>query len=50
MRARTAIVAWLVTSSLATGCEGAFAERYVSLVQMVLARSGWVPDELELTR
>lgn len=29
-------------------CEGAFHERYVSLVQCVLARSGWVPDELEV--
>ncbi|CAN5789591.1 cyclopropane-fatty-acyl-phospholipid synthase family protein [soil metagenome] len=27
-------------------CEGAFAERYVSLVQCVLARPGWVPTEL----
>ena len=27
-------------------CEGAFNERYVSLVQCVLARSGWVPTEL----
>ena len=31
-------------------CEGAFAERYVSVVQMVLARSGWVPNELEIAR
>ncbi len=29
-------------------CEGAYAERYVSLVQCVLARSGWVPTELEV--
>lgn len=29
-------------------CEGAFHERYVSLVQLVLARSGWVPTELEV--
>lgn len=29
-------------------CEGAFAERYVSLVQCVLARSGWVPTDLEV--
>lgn len=29
-------------------CEGAFHERYVSLVQCVLARSGWVPTDLEV--
>ncbi len=27
-------------------CEGAYAERYVSVVQCVLARSGWVPTDL----
>ena len=31
-------------------CEAAFAERYVSLVQMVLARPGAVPDTLEVPR
>ena len=29
-------------------CEGAFAERYVSLVQVVLDRPGAVPTELEV--
>ncbi len=31
-------------------CEGAFRERYVSLVQCVLARSGWVPTDLAVRR
>lgn len=31
-------------------CEGAFRERYVSLVQCVLTRSGWVPTELAIAR
>ncbi|MCU1498620.1 MAG: cyclopropane-fatty-acyl-phospholipid synthase [Acidimicrobiales bacterium] len=29
-------------------CEGAYRERYVSLVQCVLARPGWVPTDLEV--
>ncbi|HEX2578762.1 MAG TPA: class I SAM-dependent methyltransferase, partial [Aquihabitans sp.] len=29
-------------------CEAAFLERYVSLVQCVLARPGWLPTELEV--
>ncbi|CAN5591199.1 cyclopropane-fatty-acyl-phospholipid synthase family protein [soil metagenome] len=29
-------------------CEGAYRERYVSLVQCVLARSGYVPTDLEV--
>lgn len=31
-------------------CEGAFAERYVSLVQLVLDRPGAIPTELEVRR
>lgn len=31
-------------------CEGAFAERYVSLVQLVLDRPGAIPTELEVPR